>query len=219
MQWRKKYFFVKLKLVPSWRWPLNLALQDTSTCRINTVWSHQMARSGGPLYACVLFPIHWQLKATSPKLQTIKHLWHLVVPLTLVQSVIQLFVVEDEARKKAKTFSIGVAATQVYGGGGATLRSIFGSTDAAVSCNSQREYTELKERRRHLLLTMKASNETEESAGQVIQQEDLQEWLDNLQLRLHQQCNNVSASSSRPKDRRSWNCPKTKSHDETDFLL
>ena len=117
---------------------------------------------------------------------------------------------------QGKTFSTGVAATQVYGSGG--LRAVFGSTETIISYNTRREYAALKERRRHQLLNMKASTETEETAGQVIQQEDLQEWLDNLQLRLHQSCNNAAASSSRQKDRKSWSSPKTKSSDEIDFL-
>jgi len=129
-----------------------------------------------------------------------------------------VFVVEDGTRKKTKTFSTGVAATQVYGGGGTNLSSIFGTAETVVSYKTRREQAALKEKRRHLLLTMKASNESEEGAGQVIQQEDLQEWLDNLQLRLDQPCSNTTVSSSRQKSRRSWNNPKTKSPEETDFL-
>ena len=97
-----------------------------------------------------------------------------------------------------KSFSAGTAAAQVLGKNPSTLFGLQLITDdrQLIQGPPSQEDKELLERRldcQKRLVVMKARNaetaeEREATSAAVIQQEDLQEWLDDLQLRLHQAC-------------------------------
>jgi hypothetical protein len=103
-----------------------------------------------------------------------------------------------------KTFSVGSLAQQALVRSGAKI--LAGCIDPV----EEEEHRELIRNRifcRQQLLAMKARNaepisnddDSEGTGRTVIQQEDLQEWLDNLQLKLNQAC----ISASHPATRRS----------------
>lgn len=100
-----------------------------------------------------------------------------------------------------KTFSAGAAAQKVFG---KASTAIFGLQSSKEP--EEREQIERQIHCRKQLIIMKARNaeaaEERETGGRpVIQQEDLQEWLDELQLRLNQAC--AVADNSIPQTSRS----------------
>lgn len=117
-----------------------------------------------------------------------------------------------------KTFSVGSLAQQALARNGANILAALG--DPA----EEEEHRELIRKRifcRQQLLAMKARNaepisnedDSEGTGRTVIQQEDLQEWLDNLQLKLHQAC----ISTSHPAARRSRPKRVQKNYSPNDF--
>ena len=70
-----------------------------------------------------------------------------------------------------RNFSTGMAAKQVFGA-------------------EQKQY-------KKQLIALKTRNESENSHSHVMQQEDLQDWLDNLQFRLSEACN-ISGAGTPP---------------------
>ncbi|KAI9553082.1 hypothetical protein GHT06_020973 [Daphnia sinensis] len=103
------------------------------------------------------------------------------------------FDVDDLA---VKTFSAGTAALQVHLGKG-----LLGSSFDLHTIQDPEEKEVARRRldcRKHLL-NMKARNaeltDPESNGRTVMQQEDLQEWLDNLHLKLKQACSGVSTPS------------------------
>lgn len=99
---------------------------------------------------------------------------------------------------------------------------LFGSPLEYVG--KRREEQQKKVNRANQLVSMKANHETDEGSSQVIQQEDLQEWLDNLQLRLHQPSVTAASPSHGParnKERRatSWKFPHSSNAEEDDYQI
>ncbi|XP_057381690.1 uncharacterized protein LOC130704238 isoform X2 [Daphnia carinata] len=107
--------------------------------------------------------------------------------------MLRIKVVEDLA---VKTFSAGTAAIQV-----SLSKGLLGSSFDLHTIQDPEE-KEVARRRldcRKQLLNMRARNaeltDPESNGRTVMQQEDLQEWLDNLHLKLKQACSGVSTPS------------------------